>query len=187
MLLPPLAQAQFIQGWDGFFLAGPCFTQTQTIGTSGVTLYGSTGFAWTWGSGIQFKRIAGASLWLDLPLTFFVPSHETATVPGSINLGSMMFTPGARIMMPVSSRVSVFGMAGGGGGFFDYPAIQSTTPNLTTNSIDHGVLDFGGGVDFRLSKWFSLRADLVDYVIGRNLVGVPGRNHPLAMFGFVLH
>jgi len=168
-------------------MAGPIFTHTQTIGNSGVTLYGSTGYAWSWGFGRQLRRIGGATLWLDVPLTFLTPSHETATIPGSIRLNSMMVTPGARLMMPLSSRITAFAVAGGGGGFFAYPAIEAASPNLTTNDINHGVLDFGGGLDFRLSQWFSLRVDVVDYIMGRNLVGVPGRNHVLPMFGFVFH
>ena len=187
ILLSRILPAQIFQNWDGSFMAGPYFTKTQTIGNSGVTLYGSTGYAWTWGAGRQVKRIGGASLWLDFPLTFFQPAHETATIPGSISLFSTMLTPGARIMMPLSSRISALANAGGGGGFFEYPAIQSTTPNLTTNVINHGVLDFGGGVDFRISQFLSLRVTVVDYVTGRNLSGVPGRNHPIPMFGFVMH
>jgi hypothetical protein len=58
---------------------------------------------------------------------------------------------------------------------------------LTTAILDHGVLSFGDGMDFRLSEFFSIRVDVRDYVTGRDLAGVLGRNHFLPMFGFALH
>jgi hypothetical protein len=170
-----------------YYLAGPSFASTQTIGNSGVTLYGAPGYAWTWGFGHQFHRIGGASLWFDIPLVFIIGSHETATIAGSVSLNSMMLVPGLRLMLPLAPRISVFAAAGGGGGFFSYPAIESSGPPLTTNDVNHGVLSFGGGVDFRLSRNFSLRLDFHDYLTGRNLNGVPGRNHLLPMVGFVFH
>jgi hypothetical protein len=186
-LLPMGAPAQLFQNSDLYYMAGPLFTRTEAIGNSGVTLYGSTGFAWTWGFGHQIKRVEGATLWLDIPMTFIVPSHETASIPGSISLSGLMLVPDARLMLPLSSRVSAFVDAGGGGGFFAYPVIQSTSPALTDNDINHGVLSFGGGLDFRLSQHWSLRLDARDYVTGRDLSGIPGRNHPIAMFGIVMH
>jgi hypothetical protein len=188
MLLPAGAQAQLFQNTDMYDLAGPAFAKTQTIGDSGATLYGSTGYAWVWGFGHQFHRIGGASLWLDIPLVFIEPSHETASIPGSITLNSTMLDAGVRLMMPVSSRISLFANAGGGGGFFEYPAIvPGSNPLVTSKSTDHGVLSFGGGVNFRLSQFLSLRLDVRDYVTGRDLGGVPGRNHVLPMFGFAIH
>lgn len=187
MIAPVCAQAQIFQNSDMYYLVGPSFAGTQAIGNGGVTLYSSVGYAWTWGFGHQFKRVGGASLWFDVPLTFINPSHQTATIPGSISLGSTMVIPDLRLMLPLASRISVFACAGAGVGFFDYPVIESSNPLLTANSIDHGVFAFGGGVDFRLSRVFSLRLDVRDYVTGRDLGGVPGRNHLLPVFGFVFH
>jgi hypothetical protein len=184
---PVCAQAQIFQNSDMYYTAGPSFASTQAIGNSGVTLYGAPGYAWAWGFGHQFKRIGGASLWFDIPLMFITGSHETATIPGSISLNSFMVVPGLRLMLPLSSRVSVFATAGGGVGFLSYPAVESSNPPLTTNQPTHGVFSFGGGMDFRLSPHFSIRVDVRDYVTGRDLAGVPGRNHLLPMIGFVMH
>jgi opacity protein-like surface antigen len=188
LLLLPVAPAQLFQNSDIYYVAGPAFAGTQTIGDSGVTLYGATGYAWIWGFGHQFKRIGGASLWLDIPLVFISGSHQTASIPGSIKATSTMLVPGVRLMLPLNSRISPFVSAGGGGGFFTYPVVHPTSLNLvTTNAIDHGVLSFGGGADFRLSQHFSIRVDFRDYVTGRNLAGAPGRNHPLPMIGLAFH
>ena len=45
----------------------------------------------------------------------------------------------------------------------------------------------GGGVDFRLSRHFSIRVDARDYLTGRELGGIPGRNHFLPMVGLKSH
>jgi opacity protein-like surface antigen len=187
MLLPLSAPAQLFQNSSMSYTVGPAFAKTQAVGNSGVTLYGSAGYAWAWRFERQLKRIGGASLWLDVPLVGLNPSHETATIPGSITLYSEMLVPGVRAMLPLSSRFTFFAGAGGGGGLFSYPAIESSSPPLSTNNVAHGVLSFGAGVDFRLSEHFSLRLDVHDYVTGRNLTGLPGRNDVLPMFGFVMH
>jgi hypothetical protein len=186
-LLPAGAFAQIFQNADAYYMADPVFTRTQMIGNSGETLYGSFGYGWTWGIGKQIKRIGGATLWLDIPFTFDEPSHQTATIPGSITLSGSMVTPGVRLMSPLSSRFSVYVVGGGGGGFFSYPAVQTGILPLTSNEVSHGAVAFGGGVDFRLSRHFSLRLDVRDYVTGRNLDGVIGRNHPMPMLGIVFH
>lgn len=187
MLLPAIAPAQLFQNSDMYYLAGPSFARTQTIGDSGVTLYGSTGYSWAWGFGHQFHRVGAASLWFDIPLVIVSGSHQTATIPGSISQSAFMVVPAVRLMLPLSSRISVYASAGGGGAFFDYPAIEASAPPLSTNTVTHGALRFGGGVDFRLAHFFSLRVDVTDYVTGRGLVGVAGPNHLLPTFGFVLH
>ena len=186
-IVPVGARAQRFQNSDMYYVAGPVSANTQVIGGSNVTLYGSTGYAFMWGFGHQLKRIGGASLWLDVPLVFTDPSHQTATIPGSITLGAAMLVPGVRLMLPLQSRISVFGIAGGGGGFFTNPYLESTNPVLTTNIVNHGVIEAGGGVDIRLSDFFSIRLDVRDFIAGRNLGGVTGRNDIIPMLGFALH
>jgi hypothetical protein len=187
MLLPVGAAAQLFQNADSYILAGPVFAKAQAIGNSGVTLYGSAGYAWTWGFGRQIKRIGGASLWVDVPFVAINPSHQTDTIPGSITQTATLIVPGLRVMMPLSARFTAFADVGGGVGFLDYPVIESSNPPLTFNQINHGVFSFGCGIDFRLSGPFSLRLDVRDYVTGHNLEGVPGPNHVMPMFGFAMH
>ena len=187
MLVPPAAQAQLFQNLDMSWLAGPSFARTQAIGNSGVTLFSAPGFAWASDFGYQFHRVGGASLWLDLPFVSIDGSHQTATIPGAISASAYMIVPGVRLMLPLTSRISAFTEGGVGEGSFSYPAIQtSRNPPLTTNNVNHGVVDFGGGVNIRLSRFFSIRVDVRDFVTGRNLAGEPGRNHVLPMVGIVI-
>ena len=113
---------------------------------------------------------------------------SAATIPGSITQGTLMFVPGVRVMVPLQSRLSVFGAVGGGfGGFSNATLTSDNPPDLKTRDTTHGVLGGGGGLDFRLSRYVSIRVDVRDYVTGRGLGGVPGRNHLLPMMGIAFH
>jgi len=183
------AWAQRIQNMDVFFLAGPSSARTQVIGGTNVTVYGSSGFSSTTGYGYQFMRRSAVSLWLELlPFASVHPFAETASIPGSISLSSSFLVPSVRVMVPVQSRISFFGTLGAGLGSFNNPSLTSDNPpELKTNGVDHLVIGAGGGVDVRLTRMFSLRVDIRDFVTGRDLSGVPGRNHVLPMMGFAFH
>jgi hypothetical protein len=188
-LLPAGAWAQRVQNMDIFFLAGPSFAKTQTIGGSNVTVYGSTGYSMATGVGYQFSRESAVGLWIEfIPFVSANPAAQTATIPGSISPSLLMIVPSLRVMVPVQSRISVYGAVGAGWGTFNNPTLTSDNPpKLTTNNVTDFVASFGGGVDVRLIPMLSLRFDTRDYVTGRNLSGVPGRNHILPMFGFAFH
>ena len=49
------------------------------------------------------------------------------------------------------------------------------------------AVDFGGGLDLRLTRLMSLRAEARDFVTGRGLGGVEGRHHPIFGFGLGFH
>ena len=49
------------------------------------------------------------------------------------------------------------------------------------------AVEFGGGLDFRLTRLVSLRGEVRDFVSGRGLGGVAGRHHPIYGFGVGLH
>jgi hypothetical protein len=80
-------------------------------------------------------------------------------------------------------------VAGGGIGSFgkDETNISGSGIYIGTNRTEHGVLDAGGGLDFRLTRLLSLRGEGRDFVTGKNLGGVTGRNHPIYEFGLAFH
>lgn len=170
-----------------YFLAGPAFTSTQVIGGSNATVYGSTGYSFTLGYGYRAIRKSAVSMWVEIAAPSYArPAAETSTLAGWIHQDSFMVVPSLRLAVPVRSRISVFGAIGGGIGAFDNPAVTSDNPpKLTVNEVVHGVFSAGGGFDIRLSHSFSCRVDVRDYITGRDLSGIPGRNHLLPMIGVV--
>lgn len=186
MLFCLCASAQFM---DLYLTSGPSFARTQVLGGTNITIYGSTGYTVALGDAFKVTRDSKVSLWVEAgPLLFTAPSAETATIPGSITLGSDLSLLGVRLMAPPWSRISIFGAAGGGVGTYSNANLTSDNPpDLKSHNVTHGVFDVGGGLDFRLSRHFSLRLDVRDYVSGRHLGGVNGRNQVLPMLGLALH
>jgi hypothetical protein len=189
--LPICASAQWIQriqNTDEFFGAGPAFVKTQLIGGTDVTLYGSVGNGTVFDIGYHVMRKNNLGLWVEYVWLSANPHQQTATIPGSISLGGTMAVPGVRLMVPLQSRISIFAAAGGSLGFFSFPSVTADNPpKLVSKGVLHGVFDAGAGVNFRLSRFFSIRVDVRDYVTGRDLDGVAGRNHFLPVLGLVFH
>jgi hypothetical protein len=91
-------------------------------------------------------------------------------------------------MVPVNARLSFFGVPGGGYVKARSPVVTpGAGPTVSTHDTDHGVFAFGGGVDVRIVQWFGVRAEIRDFVTGRDLSQVTGRQHVAPLFGVALH
>jgi hypothetical protein len=120
-----------------------------------------------------------------LPVVGDFPGKQTGTVPGWISLGGTMLVAGGRLLILLQSRISLFAVAGGGFANLSAPTLFSGS--LSTSSGFSGVVDAGGGVDVRLSRFFSARLDVRDYISGRYRGGATGRSHIRPSLGLVLH
>jgi hypothetical protein len=184
-LLPAAARAQAV---ENYFQFGAAFGSTQVIGGSNVTVTGSTGFSNTVGLAFQVVRKSAASLWVEPFSPLFATPGGSASIQGSATANVIIWTPSVRLMLPVQPRISVFGAVGAGGGrFHNYTLNSDNPPQLATYADYHGVFSAGGGIDFRIARHVSIRVDARDYVTGRGLGGVLGRNHFLPMAGIALH
>ena len=182
------AWAQRIQNADMFFSAGPAWNKSRAIGGTNVTLAGSSGFAYQLDYGYQIARASAASLTIDFSWVLAAPGAVEANVPGLASTSMNAATLGLRLMVPVHSRLSFYAVSGGGGGWFSSPTvIGGASPSVSSSSTIHGVFAFGGGADVRLSRWFSLRAEVKDLVTGKELSGAAGRHHVLPLFGVAMH
>ena len=100
------------------------------------------------------------------------PNDLQASVPGSGITSWFAATAGVRLVAPIYSRLSAYAVTGGGAGVFHAVAVQEvSSPSVSTYETLHGVFTFGGGLDFRLLRWFSLRAEIRDMVTGNQLGG----------------
>ncbi|MFY9724245.1 MAG: hypothetical protein WB579_08180 [Bryobacteraceae bacterium] len=184
------AYAQGIQNYDIFISAGPVWTRSNVIPGTNVTLAGSTGHSIEIDYGYQFERMSAASLMADVWSTFAFPGAWKAELPVSGGNSSSWgaFALGLRLMVPVKPRLSFYAVSDGGFTAFSIPFVtEGANPTVTsTGDTSHGAFIFGGGADLRLSRWFSLRAEVRDLVTGRELSGA-GRNHPLPVFGVAIH
>jgi hypothetical protein len=164
---------------------------SQTIAGSGVTVSGDRGascasdvFAY------QFARASAATFSVE-----FIPEYRAGgngypegNILGSTSRVMSAHTLGIRLMAPLQSRISAYGSLGGGVGGFEYPTVLPTAPPVLSQTLTyHGVVEFGGGLDIRLWRRFSLRGEVRDFVTGQGLSGVPGRNHVLEAIGVGFH
>src|SRR5438093_4103899 len=191
ILLAHEASAQGLQNLDMSMLAGATSFGSREVAGSGVTVYGATAACSSFRYGYQVARVSAASLWIELGQgTFVIGGSSSGSLPGIVNNGIFAFTAGLRLMIPVQSRISVYGALAGGGGNLTYPAIRIAdggNPILGFNSTWHGVFDIGGGLDLRFTQRMSLRFELRDLVSGKGLSGSAGRHHLLPMMGISFH
>ena len=96
-------------------------------------------------------------------------TSATATVPQSY--ASLYLTPGLRLKFFPSSRLSPWAAIGGGYALYQQSAKFSNGQNDTDKFLNHGVFDYGGGLDFRLFRFIGLRAEVRDFLSGN-----PGLN-----------
>jgi len=181
--------AQRIQNFDMFISMGPTWSRPHAIAGTNVTLTGSSGLSSQFNYGYQVARFSAASLLLDISLLFPGGSAWKANVPVSASgRGGMAITSGLRLMIPVNSRLSFYGVSNGGVGFFSSPVVTGgASPSVSGNDSTHGVFVFGGGADVRLGRSISLRAEVRDLVTAKGMEGAPGRHRVLPLFGVAFH
>jgi hypothetical protein len=182
------AWAQGIQNRDMSLSAGPSWTQSQTIGGTNVTLSGSKGWNAQSDFGYQVARAGAVSLMVDVSFLFSNAGGLFANVPAVGRSDFSPITAGLRFMVPVHPRLSFYVVPGGGYVSARSPVLTAgASPTISTHDTGHGVFAFGGGADVRLSKWWSVRAEVRDFVTGKDLAGVTGRHHVAPLFGVALH
>jgi hypothetical protein len=161
----------------------------QTIEGTGIALNAHTSIAcFSHVIGYQVARPSGFGLWIELAPDYHAGGKAYGSIPGSASSAIDVHTLGLRLMVPLQSRISAYAAAGGGGGTFRYPTIlPGSSPFILSRGTLRGVFDFGAGVDIRLSKRFSIRGDVRDFVTGRGLSGVSGTNHLLPLLGVAFH
>jgi hypothetical protein len=177
-----------IVGNGDVVLAGATIVQSPV-----VVLSGSAGFTTQLSFGYQIASTKAGNLFLETPFTDTwqgTGSIAGATVAG-FSRDVTYITPGVRLKTRTVRRVSFYGAAGGGyAGFWRIDGVTSG-PNgiVAANTSFHpsAVFDYAGGIDLRLSRLLSLRAEGRDFFSAANLGGVTGHNHPVFLIGLVFH
>ncbi|MGB2901071.1 MAG: hypothetical protein WBB89_17575 [Candidatus Acidiferrum sp.] len=82
------------------------------------------------------------------------------------NYASLYVTPGLRLKVLPRARLSPWVALGGGYALYEQSAKLSNGQNTTSKFLNRGVFDFGGGLDYRLFRFFGLRGEVRDFVSG---------------------
>jgi hypothetical protein len=195
LLLAVLGSATFAQGvqnMDFSFLFGGGHTSGVIVtNPSGPeTLSGSVTFSVQVSYGYQFLSTRGGSLYLEVPQTFLIGLSGTIHGPTitSLDRNSWYFTPGVRFKVPTGTRLSFYGVLGGGlASFLEQDSTVNGQVVATSHASFHPALETGGGIDLRISRWLSLRAEGRDFISAPGLGGTSGHNHTIVLGGIAFH
>jgi hypothetical protein len=182
------------QNSDLALLGGISGPRGQTVTSGGTTtISGSVTPSWQINYAWQVVQRA-VDLYVELPLV--VPVRTSGTVvtgPGGTavagNAGPDIFiTPGVRLKISPHSRVSFYAAAGFGVSSFGATSTITLPATVVTEGRQTSpAFGFGGGVDLRLTRLLSLRADARDFVTRAGLGGITGRNHGIFQVGIAFH
>jgi len=110
----------------------------------------------------EFAAIYGEIQFVALPNRSL--TAPTTTVPQ--NYASLYVTPGLRLKVLPTARVSPWVALGGGYALYEQSAKLSNGQNSTSQFPSRGAFDFGGGLDYQLFRFFGLRGEVRDFVSG---------------------
>jgi len=180
-----------VQNMDfSFLFGGATSNESVALTSGGPVISGSAGFTTLLAYGYQVVSAKAGSLYLEVPQTFVFYSQGTVqgSTVSSIDRDNTYFTPGVRFKIPTGTRVSFYGAAGVGIAIFGEKDTVVDGQVIATNaSVVHFAGDVGGGIDLRISRWFSLKAEVRDFISARGYGGTTGHNHPVFIAGFAFH
>lgn len=147
---------------------------------SGVALQANYGYRLL---GSERVALYGEVHLLASPLRNVSSSDQTLTR----DVATLFVTPGIRVKVFPNSHIAPYFAFGGG--WADYE--QSTTtldghPNPAARTVNHGVVDYGGGVDFKFWRFVGLRAEVRDFYAGGpsyNTAAIRGGQHNVVVGG----
>jgi opacity protein-like surface antigen len=190
LLTGTAASAQ--QNMDISFMGG--LSQSARASISGTTIQATTGVGPSFevNYGYQVLRRDAVELWIETPMVFGNAGSSATVSPGVVSASNnslFALTPGLRVRIPTQSRLSVFAAGGFGYGSFAHletlvePSLVETQSTFST----HLAFDAGGGVDVRLTRLVSLRAEVRDFIGVGSVASLDRRNHVFYELGIALH
>ena len=107
------------------------------------------------------------------------------------DVATLFVTPGVRLKFFPAGAVAPYVAVGGG--WADYEHSTTTlagAANPAPRTVNHGVFDYGGGVDFKFWRFVGLRAEIRDFYAGGPSYNTPaisgGQHNVVAGGGLVL-
>ena len=83
------------------------------------------------------------------------------------DFASLYVTPGIRVKVRPSSRISPYAAVGGGYADYEQSVKQiDGQPNQAPRELARGVFDFGAGVDVQVWRFVALRGEARDFYAG---------------------
>ena len=135
------------------------------------------------GSGMALQANYGLRLIGGNRAALYVETHFLANPQRKVTSGigtastdyaSLYITPGARIKFAPNARISPWAAIGGGYAQYENSELNTAgRPSSAPRREHHGAFAFGGGVDVKVVRWLSLRAEIRDFYGAGPDYGVP--------------
>jgi len=188
LLLTFLAGGAMAQNSDLAILFGANGPTSGTVGNGVVS--GQFGLAFQANFAEQLRETVAGQLYVELPL--MIAGHVSSTISHGITnevKDSIYFTPGVRWRFTPQKRISFYAAGGAGFGSFGTSLnyVGGGTVSNTGSRDWTFAFGFGGGIDLRLTRLLSLRAEGRDFVTPSNEGGTRDRNHAFFMAGIGFH
>ncbi|MBI5084705.1 MAG: outer membrane beta-barrel protein [Acidobacteria bacterium] len=180
--------ATFAQNSDLGLLLGASVRNSAVVSPGRIEGSVSAGFQINYA--VQLHEAAAGRLYLELPL--MISNDTRGVISTSISSSSsttVFFTPGVRFHHTVHPRVALYAAAGGGLASLE-GKVSTLGPGLLSARADRAnsaAFGFGAGLDFRVTRLISIRAEGRDFVTRAGLGGERGRNHPFFTVGVGFH
>jgi hypothetical protein len=162
-----------------------------SVSTPGSEVTAGAGAAFQINYGRQVAGTRWGDLYVELPVIFAWRGDTFAsTGVGSVNgSGIGAFVPGARFRLPALGRASFFGALGGGVGWYHKNFVSARLGSVSISGAvaATAAMDFGGGMDLRLTRLLSLRAEVRDLVTSQGALNGHGHHSPIFAFGPAFH
>ena len=192
LLLLAFAGAAESQNSDiGLLVGGTVPSSKAEITGTTITSSATGGISYQFSYAWQFHGWRAVDLHLEVPVAGYLGNASGMIAPGIVtgSAGRAVFlTPGVRFMFHVQRRASLYAATGFGPAWLNtITGTVAQTVSSTSHTSAHPAFEAGGGIDIRLSRVLSLRAETRDFIASGSLAGVTDRNHVLFQFGIGLH
>ena len=117
--------------------------------------------------GGETAALYGEVHFLANPLREVSSSDRTLTRDAA----TIFLTPGLRVkFFPNRSVAPYFAVGGGWAAYQQSTNTLNGNPNPASRALNHGVFDYGGGVDFKFWRFVGLRAEVQRFLCGRTIL-----------------
>lgn len=139
----------------------------------------------------RFFNAQLASLHFEFPITV-TPRREidSSNVLSPRSYSTLFITPGIKLKLLPGAGISPYAVAGVGYARFNSSDfLVNDQPNPGDRSVNRAVFDFGGGLDFKVLPYISVRGEVRDFVSGNprlNSEFIANRQHNLLISGGIV-
>jgi opacity protein-like surface antigen len=138
------------------------------LNTSLGSIKTGTSFAYEVNLAVRLYNAHLVALYVEVPFAGTPKTNLTSSNPFSpSDYSSFFITPGLKLKVLPGAPVSPYAFVGAGyARFHEGSTLANGSPNPVASGTGRGAFDFGGGVDWKVFPFISLRGEVRDFYSG---------------------